>query len=128
MRLHTPPLSLLMFVGMINTCIPFRPAQHNSLMSQNKARGKRKIKLQEHSYNLRGFEVLKNFFLHQSPQHYFDFFFSGLFCCGFVWMCFFLMNECCIICFSPAKTFMYFHALLDNKLLNAVCSVSLILL
>lgn len=79
---------MLIFVGMINTCLPFRPAQHNSRV-KIKLEVKKKIKLQEHNYSLRGLEVLTNFFLHQSSQHYFDFFsvysVVFLFGCVFSW-------------------------------------------
>lgn len=100
-----------------------------SLTSHNKARGKWKKKSSRTQQSQRVWSHLV-----QKTSSYITVpntiltFLSGLFCCGFVWVDFFLMNECCMICFSPAKSFMYFHALLDNNLLNAVCGASLILL
>lgn len=135
-RLPTPPwdgwmpFSLLMIVGMSNVGLPFGPAQHHSLTSQDKEEVKEKLQFKNITTISEGLKLLSA----QKTSSYIKVsniiltFLSGLFCHVFVWVGFFLMNECSIICFSPAKSFMYFHALLDNNLLNTVCSASLILL
>lgn len=118
------PWSLLMFVGTISMWHPLGPAQHHSQVRQKKEQKNQNHSVQEHDYDLRGFEVTqcsKNFFLCESPWCDFGF---------FVCFVFFFSGEgkSCIVCFLPAKSSLYFHALLDDNLLNAVCSIYLILL